>query len=264
MLRSMGDLRKRPVIEAGKRLFIDPIREMLASGKTVEEVITQIMVRLNLSGRTQNQIILSDKEEHGLKWLSENVEKINFGQHPDFSVPARITVLLPSKLLRSSSYEISVVDTKGIEGTTQRPDLQAQSDDARTLSVLCTRFEDAPGAIPIAMLRDLGETGADAIERSRVCLLVLPRGDEALGVRGDGDETSETREDGYFIREDQIKQALASHNLPEVPILFYDAMRDKPQGLWQALNKQVAAIRPWLRRAVPAANCSGRRVNRQH
>jgi hypothetical protein len=74
-------------------------------------------------------------------------------------------------------------------------------------------------------------------------LLVLPRGDEALGVRGDGDATSETREEGYFIREDQIRNALASHNLPEVPIFFYDAMRDKPQSLWQALNQQVAAIR---------------------
>jgi transcriptional regulator with XRE-family HTH domain/uncharacterized membrane-anchored protein YjiN (DUF445 family) len=243
VLRSMADLRKRPVLEAGKRTFIDPIREMLSAGNSTEDVITQIMVRLNLSQRTQNQIILSDKKERGLEWLAENVQKINFGQHPDFSVPSRITVLLPSKLLRTSAYDISVVDTKGIEGTTQRPDLQAQIDDTRTLSVLCTRFEDAPGAVPLAMLRDLGELGADAIDRGRLCLLVLPRGDEALGVRGDGDAVSETREEGYFIREDQIVQALATHNLPEVPVFFYDAMRDNPQGLWQALNEQVAAMR---------------------
>jgi transcriptional regulator with XRE-family HTH domain len=243
VLRSMADLRKRPVTEGGRRIYVDPIREMLSAGNTAEDVITQIMVRLNLGGRTQNQIILSDKGEHGLKWLAENVEKINFGQHPDFSVPARITVLLPSKLLRTSPYEISVVDTKGVEGTTQRPDLQAQSDDVRTLSVLCTRFEEAPGAVPLAILRGLGELGADAIKRGRVCLLVLPRSDEALGVRGDGDATSETREEGYFIREDQIQHALAAHNVREVPTFFYDAMRDKPQTMWKSLNQQVAAIR---------------------
>jgi transcriptional regulator with XRE-family HTH domain len=243
VLRNMADLRKRQSVEDGKRIFIDPIKEFLSAGDTVEDVVTQIMVRLNLANRTQNQMILSDKKEHGLEWLAENVEKINFGQHPDFSVPARITVLLPSKLLRGSSYDISVIDTKGIEGTTQRPDLQSQIDDPRNLSVLCTRFEEAPGSVPLTILRDLGDIGADAIERGRVCLLVLPRGDEAIGVRGDGGETSESREDGYFIREDQIQRALAAHNLPEVPIIFYDAMRDSPQSVWLAVNDQVAAIR---------------------
>jgi transcriptional regulator with XRE-family HTH domain len=244
VLRSMADLRRRPMTEGGKRAYVDPIREMISAGNTTEDIITQIMVRLNLGARTQNQIILSDKRERGLEWLAENVEKINFGQHPDFSVPARITVLLPSKLLRTSPYDISVADTKGVEGTTtQRPDLQFQIDDPRTLSVLCTRFEDAPGAVPLAFLRDLGEVGADAIERGRVCLLVLPRGDEALGVRGDSEVISETRDEGYFVREDQIRHALATHNVPEVPVVFYDAMRDNPQPLWQRLNDQVSEIR---------------------
>ena len=187
MLRNMADLRKRAVMEAGKRTFVDPIREMLAAGDTVEDVATRIMLRLNLPGRTQNQLILSDKKEKGLEWLAGNVERINFGQHPDFSVPGKVTVLLPSKLLRSSPYEISVADTKGIEGTTQRPDLQARTDDGRSLAVLCTRFEDAPGAVPLTLLRAFKELGSDGLDKGRVCLLVLPRNDEVIGVRGDGD-----------------------------------------------------------------------------
>jgi len=242
VLRNMADLRKRPVMEGGKRVYVDPIREMLASD-TVEDVVTQVMLRLNLPGRTQNQIILSDKKERGLEWLAENVEKINFGQHSDFSVPARITVLLPSKLLRTSPYDISVADTKGIEGTTQRPDLQAQTDNGRNLAVLCTRFEEAPGSIPLSLLRGFKDLGSDALARGRVCLLVLPRNDEAIGVRGDGDAVSETREDGCFIRADQIGQALAAHGVPEVPTLFYDAMRDDPRDLWTSLSQQVAVIR---------------------
>lgn len=243
VLRSMADLRRRQTMEGGKRVSIDPIREMLACGNSSEDVVTQIMLRLNLPGRTQNQIILSDKKERGLEWLAENVEKINFGQHPDFSVPARITVLLPSKLLRTSPYDISVADTKGIEGTTQRPDLQAQTDNGRNLAVLCTRFEDAPGSIPLAVLRGIQELGSDSLGRGRVCLLVLPRNDEPIGVRGDGDAASETREEGCFTRADQIGQALAAHGVPDVPTFFYDAMRDDPRGLWTSLSQQVAVIR---------------------
>jgi len=245
VLRNMAELRRRPTMESGKRVFVDPIREMLAGGNTVEDVATQILIRLNLAARTQNQIILSERKERGLEWLANNVEKINFGQHSDFSVPRQVTVLLPSKQLRASSYDLRVIDTKGVEGnTTQRADLQGQIDDARTLSLLCTRFEDAPGSVSLAIMRDnLKELGADAVERRRICLLVLPRGDEAIGVRGDGSETSETREEGYFFREEQIRQALATHGLPEIPVLFFDAMRDNPQQLWLEMNKHVAAIR---------------------
>lgn len=243
VLRNMAELRRRPIMESGKRVFIDPIREMLAAGNTVEDVVTQILIKLNFATRTQNQIILSDRKERGLEWLANNVERINFGQHPDFSVPGRITVLLPSKQLRASPYDLKVIDTKGVEGTTQRADLQSQIDDPRTLSVLCTRFEDAPGSISLAIMRDLKELGTDAVERGRICLLVLPRGDEAIGVRGDGSETSETREEGYFFREQQIRQALATHGLPDVPVLFFDAMRDNPQQFWLELNRHVAAIR---------------------
>jgi len=241
VLRSMADLRRRQVIEGSKRVFVDPLRELLAAGNTAEDIVTQIMVRLNLSSRTQNQIILSERKERGLEWLAENVEKINFGQHPDFSVPGRMTVLLPSKQLRASPYDIRVIDTKGIEGTTQRADLQSQLDDTRTLSVLCSRFEEAPGPVPLAIMRDLATLGADAVERGRVCLLVLPRGDEAIGVRGDSDVTSETREEGYFFREEQLQQALAAHAVPNVPVLYFDAMRDNPQKLWSDLCCRYSA-----------------------
>lgn len=243
VIRSMADLHQRRAVENGKRYYVDPIEELLHSGNTSEDVISTIMLRINLSSRTQNQIILSERNENGLQWIAKNVGDINFGQHPDFSIPERITVLTPSKLLRASPYEISIIDTKGVEGTTtQRADLQARIDDPRALSVICCRFEDAPGAAPLALLRNIQKLGSDAIERGRVCLLVLPRGDEAVGVRGDG-ELSSDRDDGYFIREDHILKALHNDGLPEFPILFFDAMRDNPLDLWNEFNRLLAGIR---------------------
>ena len=86
-----------------------------------------------------------------MEWLSSNISKINYGQHPKFSVPHRITVLLPLEALRETPFLISVIDTKGVEGTTQRPDLMAQIEDTRTVTVLCCKFSDAPGGVPLRL-----------------------------------------------------------------------------------------------------------------
>ena len=243
VLRAMAKIHRETVVENGKKRFVDPIRQMLDSGQQPEEVINRIMAKLSLESRTGSTIILSEEKEGGLEWLSTNVSKINSGQHPDFGVPVRITVLLPSKVLRSSPFEVSVLDTKGIEGTTQRPDLRAQIDDSRTLTVLCSRFNDAPGEKPMALLREVAETRSDAADRGRLCIVVLPWRDEALGVRGDDGATPESIEDGYLLREEQALEALSREGLPDVPIYFYNALEEDPKGVWQSLNDQIRSLR---------------------
>jgi transcriptional regulator with XRE-family HTH domain len=247
VLRNMADVRRRPVAGAdGRRSYVDPIREMLATS-SVEEVVNRILILMALGTRTQNQMILSEDKEKGVEWLSENIARINNGQHPGFSVPERITVLLPSRALRSSPFDLSVIDTKGIEVTTQRADLRLQLDEPRTLVVLCSKFADAPGATPSAIIRELHQGGSDAVERGRICLLVLPRDGEARNVRDDAGEMPETVEDGYAIRDYQIRQALATDGLPEIPVFFFDAARDDPKAVWSALGAQLQVLRQGYR-----------------
>lgn len=247
VLRNMADVRRRAVTGPdGRRSYADPIREMLATS-SVDEVVNRILMLMALGSRTQNQMILSEDKEKGVEWLSENIARINNGQHPGFSVPERITVLLPSRALRSSPFDLSVIDTKGVEVTTQRADLRSQLDEPRTLVVLCSKFADAPGATPSAIVREMRDGGSDAIERGRICLLVLPRDGEARNVRDDAGETPETIEDGYAIRDYQIRQALAADGLPEVPVFFFDAARDDPKAVWSALGAQLQALREGYR-----------------
>src|SRR5260370_4568273 len=207
-LRAMAGLHRETIVENGKKRFLDPLKVMLENGDEPGEIINRVMTRLNLEERTQNKIILSQGKESGLEWVADNVGKINSGRHVGFGIPTRITGLLPSKVLSSSPFDVSVLDTKGIEGTTQRPDLRAQMDDSRTLTVLCTRFNNAPGEKPIALLREVIETRSDAAERGRICILALPWGDEALGVHGDGGITSDPIEDANLILEKQCGEAL--------------------------------------------------------
>lgn len=243
VLRAMAGIHREATVENGKKRFIDPVRRMLDDGDQPDEIINRIVARMNLESRTGNTTILSEDKEGGLEWLSTNVTKINSGQHPDFGVPVRITVLLPSKILRSSPYEISILDTKGIEGTTQRPDLRLQMDDPRTVAVLCSRFNDAPGEKPMALLREVTETRSNAAERGRLCVMVLPWLDEALGVQGDDGATPETVEDGYMIREEQALEALGREGLPEVPIYFFNALQEDPKAVWESLNNQITSVR---------------------
>ena len=242
-LRAMAGIHREPIVENGKRRLLDPLKVMLENGDQPEEIVNRVMTRLNLEERTQNKIILSQGKESGLEWVADNVGKVNSGRHAGFGIPSRITVLLPSKVLGSSTFDVSVLDTKGIEGTTQRPDLRAQIDDPRTLTVLCTRFNNAPGEKPMALLREVIDTRSDAAERGRICILGLPRGDEALGVQGDGGIAPDSIEDGYLIRQEQAREALAREGLPDVPLLFYNALQERAEPIWNDLNDRLQAMR---------------------
>ena len=244
VLRNMSKLNRMATISVdGKRKFADPIREMLSSCDDTDAVVDRIVLKMNLEQRMQSQLILSEDDQHGIEWLADNVSKVNHGQHPGFSVPSRVTVLMPSKILRDSKFEISIIDTKGVEGVTQRTDVDAYIDDSRTLTVLCSKFSDAPGTTALSKLHEIKDGGSDAIDRGRLCLLVLPRDGEAKNVADDRGATPETVDDGYLIREDQVRQAFAKENLKDIPILFFDISRDSPQTIWENLNERIATLR---------------------
>ena len=247
VIRNMADLLPRspksPKDSIEKIKPIDPIKEMMDTEEDVDQVVAEIISRMKLDTRTDAQMILSESAEDNLDWLATNIAKINFGQHPGFSVPKRITVLLPLKALRDTPYLLSVIDTKGVDGTTQRPDLRNQIDDHRTITVLCAKFSDAPGDIPVSIMRDVIESGSDALEAGRLCLLVLPQNDEALKVVDDMGDTPDTDEEGYAIRETHIEQQFATEELPSIPIKFYNAEKDKPEDAWMALTSMIGDLR---------------------
>jgi hypothetical protein len=246
VIRSMSDLR-RVIIRAKKPSekpkTVDHLKNFIDKIDDVDAVIGEVMARMKLESRTETQMILSQDTEGSMEWLSSNISKINYGQHPKFSVPHRITVLLPLAALRETPFLISVVDTKGVEGTTQRPDLMAQIEDPRTVTVLCCKFSDAPGGVPLSIIRETIDAGSDALAAERLCLLVLPRNDEALKIVNDaGDKPTDVAE-GYAVREAQIEQQFATDGLPSVPINFFQVGSDESEDVWHWLTSRIEAIR---------------------
>lgn len=246
LIRNMADVRRvtyRAKTPGGKPTTVDHLKNLIDEVGDADAVVSEVMARMKLESRTEAQMILSRETEGSMEWLSTNITKINYGQHPKFSVPQRITVLLPLEALRETPYLLSVIDTKGVEGTTQRPDLMAQIEDSRTVTVLCCSFADAPGTVPLSILRDVLESGSDALEAGRLCLLVLPRNDEALKIVDDSGARPETAEEGYAIREIQIEQQFSTDRLDPVPVNFFQVGKDEPGQVWDWLTSRIAAIR---------------------
>jgi transcriptional regulator with XRE-family HTH domain len=247
VIRNMADLKEKPVARpkgsTEKLKPADPLKDMIDASEDLDRVIAEVISRLRLDTRTEAQMIFSEDVEGSFGWLMSNIFRINYGQHPNFSVPQRITVLLPLKALRETPFHLSVVDTKGVEGTTQRLDLKAQIDDPRTLTVLCTKFSDAPGATPTSIVRELIDSGSEALDAQRLCLLVLARDDEALKIVDGSGSNPETTEEGYAIREAQIDQQFATEGLPILPVNFYNVGTDDPEDIWNWLISRIEYLR---------------------
>jgi transcriptional regulator with XRE-family HTH domain len=244
VVRNMADVRRVMIrMKDGKLETRDQLKALIEKFTDIDGAIGEVMARMKLESRTETQMILSKDTEGSMEWLSTNISRINFGQHPRFSVPQRITVLLPLEALRKTPFLISVIDTKGVEGTTQRPDLMAQIEDSRTVTVLCCKFSDAPGNTPLGILRESLDAGSDATDGERLCLLVLPREDEALKIVDDAGNTPSTSEEGYAVRQAQIGQQFATEGLPSIPINFFQVGADEPEIVWEWLTSRIEAIR---------------------
>jgi transcriptional regulator with XRE-family HTH domain len=261
VIRNMADVRRvtiRSRKSGEKPSTIDHLKDLIDRMNDIDAVIAEVVAKMKLETRTGTQIILSKDTEDSMEWLSKNISRINYGQHPEFSVPQRITVLLPLDALRETPYALSVIDTKGVEGTTQRADLMARIEDERTVTVLCCSFADAPGNVPMSIMRDAIDSGTDAIEANRICLLALPRNDEALKIVDDTGNRPTSVEEGYAIREGQIEQQFATEGLPNVPVNFFHVETDSPEDVWAWLIERIGAIRlakvARINRHVEAAN----------
>ncbi len=242
VLRHMAGMASTNTLIGDEPVVHDPIADQLKSGLGIDEVVDRMVAAMKLADRKEHQIILPEGSDDGLTWVSGLVAKINSGLDARFGVPRRITVLMPSRHLSADGQILQVVDTRGVEGLTQREDLLELDEDIRTLMVLCTKFANAPDLTAQRLLQDSLDASTNASERKRKCILVLPRGDEALELPG-FDPPIATRAHGYAVRRQEIEQALIKAELPKTPTYFFDARNDDPDKIWKVLRHQIAEMR---------------------
>ena len=236
----------------GKTVRTDPAKELATTFPDRRDLVVEVLTRMSLDRRDRHEEWHTPAVAAApLEWLRSTFEAINNGRHPQFSLPGRIDIVVPT-LLEIDDLDIAIIDTRGIDQPLARADLEALLGDPHTVSILCSGFNDAPSQAIQHLLRrarDINNTQID----TNCGLLVLPHLGEALAVKDD--ETGnpvETSQDGYDLKGEQVSDALLPYRLSQIPTLFFNAIDDDPELLRTFLRTQVTHTRAEFRRRLHA------------
>ncbi|BAZ31659.1 hypothetical protein NIES4074_41320 [Cylindrospermum sp. NIES-4074] len=207
---------------------------------------------LKLQERTREEIWFEEiSNQTEIEWLKETFKQINFGLHKEFSVPQRIDIIVPSEFFHSSPYELEVIDSRGLDkdGTAVRRDLMDCLNDQRTLTILCSRFNDAPNSEIYDLIDNLIQNGSEQLLRERVIILVLPQNDEAYKGYNDTGDPVDSKDEAYSLKCQEVKKSLKpllkEINVKDIPILFFNAQpgEDNPSDFNRMLIEKLDKLR---------------------
>lgn len=238
-IRNMARLTEKRREENGRKVRFDPAKELAKQYRNSQELCIHILTQMDLLRRNRRDAWYPDDCPHpSAHWLQQLFSDVNNGRHPEFTLPQKIDVIIPDPVFDSRDLPIRLIDTKGIDQTAERQDLECHFDDARTLVVLCTRFNDAPEVAIQTLLHRAKEAGVRDIALKTV-LLVLPRPDEALAVKHDDGLRVEDDNEGYDLKRDQIHLRLNQKGLSDITVEFFNARDEAPQALRDRLVSKI-------------------------
>ena len=242
-IRNMSGLKKARAKGAdGKRTTTDQAAE-LARELRPEALRSEVFNRLRMWDRTTTNLVYRPEiDGEGRVWLRNAFAEVNKGQRSDVGLPRRITVVVPFPLSPALPFNVTIVDTKGIDGSPLRPDLKACLENPRMITVLCSAFNQAPGPIFEQLLKQTIETGSSESVFTRCIGLALARDGEAKKMTDEG-EFVQTAEEGYELKIDQAESELRRWGCDAVPVQVYNANGDVSAPVLSFLSDKVRRLR---------------------
>ncbi|WP_417385609.1 helix-turn-helix domain-containing protein [Gimesia sp.] len=247
-LRRMSQLVQKKVKgENGKTHREDPAIALAHEYPDRDELQIQVLQRLNLPRRKRTSVSYPrDSAKPGFHWLSKTFADINYGAHPEFSLPRRIEVSVPNPVLNSTAVEPRLIDTRGVdEPSAPRRDLQSYLDDDRSLIVLCSGFKDAPDAAVQSVIERASAGGNRRALIKRGVMLILTQGEENAVRDSSTGELVDDEEEGRDVRREQARSTTLGHlGVSELPIEFMNvAKADDCKTMQQNLIDRVMQLR---------------------
>lgn len=254
-LRNMAGLAiQRPKGPDGKRTTLDPAKQLAEQFPTQRGFVVEVLSRMDLHRRDRRDVWYDSASGKSPKaWLADTFSAINNGRHADFTLPKRIEVVVPYEILKASDLTVRFIDTKGIDRTAAREDLEIHFDDPHTLAVLCSTFNNAPSSEARLLLERAKDAGNRNIT-TNASLLVLPRQNEALAMKDDATSTPvESTDEGYEFKAEQIRLALEPLGLQNLGVGFYNANEDPAALAQEFIAAQLMSARTAFRNRIQSA-----------
>lgn len=264
-VRNMAGLKiRREKGAEGRTIRRDEAKELASRITSQREYAVEVMARMELHRRDRRDIWYDPSVgKSPLVWLKETFERVNNGRHPDFTLPKRIEVVVPQPLLGTTDLNVRLIDTKGIDRTAARADLEKHLDEPHTLALLCSGFNDAPGTASRLLLERAKEAGIRTL-RLNAAVLVLPRPNEALAVKDEAGVQVETVEEGYELKEEQVAMSLESLGLQNLTVGFFNSFGDEPLRLRNQIANCLEKIRESFRTHLREATGNARTLVLNH
>jgi transcriptional regulator with XRE-family HTH domain len=265
-LRNMAGLAvQRSKNAEGKRVINDPAKTLAELYPTQRELVIEMLSRMELHRRDRRDFWYDSASGKSPKaWLRDMFSDINNGRHPEVTLPRRIEVVVPDRLLNASDLNVRLIDTKGIDRTAAREDIEVHLDDPHTLAILCSPFNNAPSAEARLLLERAKDAGVRHLEVN-AALLVLPRPNEALAMKDDATSTPvESADEGYDLKAEQAAMALEPIGLHNLAVGFYNAHDDHPNKASNFLIDRLEQARETFRSRTVAATTGALVVLKNH
>jgi transcriptional regulator with XRE-family HTH domain len=243
-IRNMAALGRRAEMVGGKRVYHDPVVDLVRTCATEEEFRTKVIGRMNLPNRTRRELWYdSATRKHPMEWVAETFRAVNNGRLADVTLPLNIDILIPNFERGFGELTISVIDTKGVDDVAVREDLDTRLKDPRTAVIFCTRFNDAPGTATRILLRHMRQTFSERVDTGKVAILALPRADEARAMKDDMGEQALTDAEGYEFKRMQVANELQADDLGGVPTEFFNVETDDAAAVRHTVAQQIDRMR---------------------
>ena len=158
----------------------------------------------------------------------------------------RIVVELARPLVNEPELNISLIDTKGLDGNVEREDIDRQFRNARAVCVVCSKFSAAPEQAVQELLKHLLESGLGQQVTQQTQLLVLDRNEEAENTLSEEGPVA-SADEGRFVRQSQIQDTLrtrlklSDQHFPQIH--FFDAKKNEAKSTEQSLVQLVLSQR---------------------
>lgn len=243
-IRNMSRLvRKRTMLE-GKTHYHDPIHDLIRDCQGEDEFRARVLGSMNLPERTNTEIwYASGTRQHPSEWVRDTFRAVNNGRMSDVPLPKSIGLIIPDFGKTFGEFEITVVDTKGVDDVAVREDLDQRLKDPRTSVVLSCRFNEAPGTSAKVLLQHMKETFSERFDTGKVSILSLPRSGEAREMKDDLGDQALSDEEGCEFKRMQVAGVLDADKMSGVPVLFFNVEIDEAAKVRNELFGQLGRMR---------------------